>query len=58
MRRLFLLISALVLALLFSPATETAPQDRAEVLQIRVNNEAITPRKGLWTWSPKTSTTC
>ncbi len=43
MRRLMLLTSALVLSALLGPATETAPQDRAEVLRIRVNNEAITP---------------
>jgi membrane-bound serine protease (ClpP class) len=43
MRRLRLSIFALVLTALFSPATEPAPQDRAEVLTIRLNNEAITP---------------
>ncbi len=43
MRRLLLSVFALVLSLLFSLATETAPQDQAEVLKIRVNNEAITP---------------
>ncbi len=43
MRRLSLLIPAIILALLFSPAPKTAREDRAEVLKIRVNNEAITP---------------
>ncbi|HEY8462142.1 MAG TPA: nodulation protein NfeD [Blastocatellia bacterium] len=46
MRGLMLLIFALALAAQFNSANQperTAPQNRSEVLTIRVNNEAITP---------------
>jgi membrane-bound serine protease (ClpP class) len=43
MRMLLLSISTLVLTALFSAMTVTAPQSQAEVIKIRVNDEAITP---------------
>jgi ATP-dependent protease ClpP protease subunit len=43
MRRLLLLIPVLLLVALSGPTIEMSPQNRVEVMKIRVNDEAITP---------------